>query len=326
MSFDFQGAKLALERVLGKKLVLGELLAKHTSYRIGGAADFFARITREDDMLAVLRTCWELSVPLLVLGNGSNVLISDLGWRGMVVENRMAEITINPQPDETAVLKAGSGALLGNVARRVAKEGWAGFEFAATIPGSVGGGIVSNAGAHGSDLSKALRRVEVATRQGERKLFAHEELGMSYRHTRWREHVGMDKAAIGEPGNELILWAEFELRKGDSSSLKEIIDEMTNWRREKQPQEPSAGSVFKNPPAPFPSSGKMIEEVGLKGKIIGKAQISPRHANFIVNLGGAQASDVMALIRLAQKLVKEKFGAELELELEILGDWDTPLN
>jgi UDP-N-acetylmuramate dehydrogenase len=272
-------------------------------------------------MLGVLQVCWKHQVRLLVLGNGSNVLISDKGWRGLVVENRMADIQITELEDGKALLRVGSGALLGNVSRRVAKDGWAGFEFAATIPGSVGGGVVSNAGAHGSDFSKVLQRVAVANSKGERVIFSGTEMGMAYRNSRWREKVGTEKVAIGEPGNELILWAEFLLHRGDSSALKETIDEMTNWRREKQPQEPSAGSVFKNPPAPSPASGKLVEVAGLKGTIIGGAQISPRHANFIVNIGGAKAADVMALIKLAKGTVFEKYGVELELELEILGDW-----
>jgi UDP-N-acetylmuramate dehydrogenase len=181
--------------------------------------------------------------------------------------------------------------------------------------------VVSNAGAHGSDFSKVLLRVAAANRQGERKVLETDELGMTYRNSRWREKVGMQRGAAGEPGNEIILWAEFKLGRGDAEVIKHEIDYQTNWRREKQPQEPSAGSVFKNPPAPFPSSGKLIEEAGLKGHRIGNAQISTRHANFIVNLGGATASEVLALIRLAQRTVREKFGAELELELEMLGEW-----
>jgi UDP-N-acetylmuramate dehydrogenase len=219
-------------------------------------------------------------------------------------------------------LKSGSGALLGALSRRIAKLGWAGFEFAATIPGSVGGGIVSNAGAHGGDFSKILRRVAAATANAECKIFLPEELELSYRDSRWREKVGNEKVPLGNPGNELILWAEFELHQGDPAAIKQHIDEMTDWRRANQPQEPSGGSVFKNPPQPFGSAGSLIEKAGLKGHRIGGAQISLRHANFIVNLGDAKAQDVIDLINLARRVVKEQFGAEIEPEIEMLGDFD----
>jgi len=309
----------ALRQVLGDSLVENEPLARHVSYRIGGPTDFFATITSEETMLATLRTCWDNAIPLLIIGNGSNVLISDLGWRGMVVVNRLADVTITEQPDSTALMKAGSGAMLSGVARKVAKEGWAGFEFAATIPGSVGGGVVSNAGAHGSDFSRVMTRVAVGLSNGERVIFSPEEMKLAYRNSRWRERVGMSKAASGQPGNELILWAEFQLQRGEPTAIKAHIDEMTDWRREKQPQEPNAGSVFKNPTQN--SAGKLIEQAGLKGAIIGGAQISPKHANFIVNNGGAKASDVMSLIKLARQTIKEKYEVELELEIELLGEW-----
>jgi UDP-N-acetylmuramate dehydrogenase len=317
--------KLSVEDKAVLKAALGELLqenitlARHTSFRIGGPADLFARITREEDMLKALKCCHERGIPLLIIGNGSNMLMSDLGWRGLVVLNRMAELTINEIGNSEALVKIGSGALLGNVARKLAKEGWAGFEFAATIPGSVGGGVVSNAGAHGGDFSRVMTRVGIATSNGECLVMTPDEMNLAYRHSRWRTRVGMDKAPSGSAGNELILWAEFRLHRGETSEIKKEIDAQTDWRREKQPQEPSGGSTFKNPPGT--AAGKLIEEAGLKGYRIGNAQFSPRHANFIVNLGEAKASEVLALIRLAQKTVHEKFGFELEPEIELLGEW-----
>lgn len=325
--------KEALQKVLGTAFKENEPLAKHTSFRIGGPADIFARVSDEETMLAVLKACRLRQIPVLVLGNGTNILISDLGWRGLVIENRLTEVTLTAQPDGSALLRAGSGAVLGGVARKVAKEGWAGFEFATTIPGSVGGGVVNNAGAHGGDFSQVMTRVAVATTAGElriltphefevsRQILTPEEMKLGYRHSRWRERVGMDKALSGESGNELILWAEFHLQPGSPTALKAHIDEMTNWRRAKQPQEPNAGSIFKNPPAPNPAAGRLIEQAGLKGTRIGGAQISPKHANFIVNMGGASAADVMALIKLVKSKVREQSGIELELEVELLGEW-----
>lgn len=326
--------KAALADILGANLHENEPLARHTSFRIGGPADFLARVTDEDTMLAVLKICRSRDIPVLVLGNGTNILISDLGWRGLVIENRLTEVTLHELPDGTALLQAGSGAVLGSVARKVAKDGWSGFEFAATIPGSVGGGVVNNAGAHGGDFSTVMTRVAVATMAGERQILTPAEfelrrqilqpaeMGLAYRHSRWRERVGMAKAASGDTGNELILWAEFHLHQGNKTEIKTHIDEMTNWRRAKQPQEPNAGSIFKNPPAPLPAAGRLIEQAGLKGKQIGGAQISPKHANFVVNMGGATAADVLALISLVKQTVREQSGVELELEVELLGEWE----
>jgi UDP-N-acetylmuramate dehydrogenase len=312
----------ALKAVLGEGLKQNEPLAKHTSWRIGGPADYFLRATDEAELVVLLKTCRTRNIPFLVIGNGSNMLVADKGWRGMVVENRLDKFSLTELGEGRALLKAGSGALLGALSRRIAKLGWAGFEFAATIPGSVGGGIVSNAGAHGGDFSKILRRVAAATANAECKIFLPEELELSYRDSRWREKVGNDKVPLGNPGNELILWAEFELHQGDPAAIKQHIDEMTDWRRANQPQEPSGGSVFKNPPQPFGSAGSLIEKAGLKGHRIGGAQISLRHANFIVNLGDAKAQDVIDLINLARRVVKEQFGAEIEPEIEMLGDFD----
>ena len=310
--------KVALQEALGELLQENVILAKHTSFRIGGPADLFARLTRQEDMLKALQCCYLRDIPLLIIGNGSNMLMSDLGWRGLVVLNRMAELAVTSLEDGEALVKVGSGALLGNVARRLAKEGWAGFEFAATIPGSVGGGVVSNAGAHGGDFAKVMTRVGVATSAGESFVMTPDEMHLTYRHSRWRTQVGMDKAPSGSAGNELILWAEFKLHRGEPAEIKKEIDSQTNWRREKQPQEPSGGSTFKNPPGT--SAGKLIEEVGLKGYRIGNAQFSLRHANFVVNLGEAKAAEVLALIRLAQQKVYQQFKIELEPEIELLGE------
>lgn len=312
----------ALRAVLGENLREDEPLAKHTSWRIGGPADYFLRATDEAELVVLLNTCRSRNIPFLIIGNGSNMLVADRGWRGMAVENRLDAYTVNDLGDGRCLLKAGSGALLGALSRRIAKLGWAGFEFAATIPGSVGGGIVSNAGAHGGDFSKVLRRVAVANAAGELDILQAADLELKYRDSRWREQVGNQKLPLGDSGNELILWAEFELQKSDPATIKAHIDEMTDWRRQHQPQEPSGGSVFKNPPAPFGSAGSLIEKAGLKGHGIGGAQISPRHANFIINRGEATAQDVIDLIELARKTVKEQFGATIEPEVEMLGDFD----
>jgi UDP-N-acetylmuramate dehydrogenase len=313
--------RAALQAALGAGLKEREPLAKHVTYRIGGPADFFYRAQAETETIALLKVCRERQIPILLIGNGSNMLISDKGWRGIAIENRLDEVTLTDLGDGKALLKAGSGTLLGGLARKIAKAGWAGFEFAATIPGSVGGGVVSNAGAHGGEFSQLMTRVAVATAEGECKILLPQDLELAYRTSRWRERVGMDKNPLGDPGNELILWVEFQLQQGDPVALKQHMDELTDWRRANQPPEPSAGSVFKNPPKPHPSAGALLEQLGLKGKQIGGAQISPRHANFIVNNGAATAQEVLALINLARQTVRDRFGLELELEVELWGEF-----
>jgi UDP-N-acetylmuramate dehydrogenase len=310
-----------LRGALGDKLKENEPLAKHVSFRIGGPADFFLKADTDEAMLAALTICRARNIPLLVIGNGTNILIADKGWRGLVVVNKLDEVTLTEQPDGTALLKAGSGAVLGSVARKIGKQGWAGLEFAATIPGSVGGGVVNNAGAHGGDFSQVLTRVCVATSDGNTHIMQPHEMDLAYRDSRWRDQVGMDKTPIGNIGNELILWAEFRLHRGDPAKIKAEIDHMTDWRRAKQPQEPNAGSIFKNPPAPSPAAGSLIDQCELKGTQVGGAQISPRHANFIVNVGGGTSADVLELIRIAREAVRAKFGVELELEVELLGEF-----
>lgn len=311
-----------LKALLGPNLKENEPLAKHVTYRVGGPADFFFKAEDEAETVVLLKECRARQIPLLILGNGSNMLVSDKGFRGMVIQNRLDNVTLTDLGEGKGLLKAGSGTLLGGLSRKVAKAGWAGFEFAATIPGSIGGGIVSNAGAHGGDFASVMTRAAVATAAGEIKIFLPSEMELAYRDSRWRDRVGTDKGPLGDPGNELILWAEFELRRDDPAAIKKRIDEMTDWRRAKQPQEPNGGSVFKNPPRPHGSAGQLIEEAGLKGKQIGGAQISPRHANFIVNMGNATASDIMALINLVRDTIKGQHGIELELENELMGEWD----
>ncbi len=313
--------RAALRQALGTELKEAEPLARHVSFRIGGPADFLLKAQDETSVIVTLKLCRERNIPLLIIGNGTNILVSDKGWRGMVIENRLDSVLLTELEDGRAMLKAGSGAVLGGVARKVAKAGWRGLEFAATIPGSVGGGVVNNAGAHGGDFSQVMTRVAVATATGEAKILLPAEMDLAYRNSRWRERVGMDKVGLGDPGNELILWAEFSLERGDPASIKQHIDEMTVWRRAKQPQEPNAGSVFKNPPKPHPAAGFLIEQAGLKGSQVGGALISPKHANFIVNAGGATAAEVLALIDLVRQKVYENSQVELELEIELLGDF-----
>lgn len=291
----------------GDRLRTKVSLAPYTTYRIGGAAD----LVFEASCLAELQGSWQLArafgVPCLVLGRGSNVLVADRGVRGLVVLNRCTgwELSL------TGSLRVASGMPLTEVAQRAAAAGWAGLEWAAGIPGSVGGAIVGNAGAQGGYVGDVLEAATVLD-HGEIRRLGVAELGLGYR-------TSMFKAGPGNNGRPLILEATFALRPSDPAALQQQMAEWLQWRLSRHPQEPSAGSVFKRTPQ-YPA-GFLIDQAGLKGKRNGDAQVSPKHANFIVNLGAATAADVRGLVEEIQETVEARFGARLELEIVLVGDW-----
>ncbi len=282
-------------------------LAPHTTFRIGGAADLAVEARTGAELEALWWMAHDCDVPCLVLGRGSNVLVSDRGVRGLVVFNRCTSWEISP----TGALSSASGAPLTEVARRSAEAGWAGIEWAAGIPGSVGGAVVGNAGAHGGYVGDVLVSVTVLD-HGVVRTLPRDELGLGYR-------TSCFKAVPTCNGRPLILEATFGLRPGDAGALEARIAELLQWRADRHPQEPSAGSIFRRT-AQYPA-GFLIEQAGLKGRRIGGAEVSPKHANFIVNAGGAMASDVKALIDEIQEAVAARFGVTLELEIELVGEW-----
>ncbi len=282
-------------------------LAPHTTFGIGGPADLAAEAKSSAELQELWQAAHEAGVACLVLGRGSNVLVSDRGVRGLVVFNRCDALALGP----TGTLQVASGISLTDAARRSAQAGWAGLEWAAGIPGSVGGAIVGNAGAHGGYVGDVLQSVTVLD-HGEVRTLAHDELGLGYR-------TSLFKTIPSCNGRPVILEATFGLRPGDSTALGQHMAELVQWRVERHPHEPSAGSVFKRT-AQYPA-GFLIEQAGLKGKRVGAAQVSPKHANFVVNLGGAAASDVRALIEEIQETVSARFGVGLELEIELVGEW-----
>ena len=281
-------------------------LAPYTTYRIGGAADIVFQATSSVELQELWRLAHKYEVPWLVLGRGSNVLVADRGVRGLVVINRCRGWELTPM----GTLKVASGELLSDVARQTASAGWAGLEWGVGIPGSIGGAVVGNAGAHGGYLGDVLESVTILE-GGEVKTLAAAEIGLGYRTSRFK--------AVRNGNRPLILEATLGLRPGDAEALQHQMAEWMRWRAEHHPKEPSAGSVFKRT-ARYPA-GFLIDQAGLKGRRHGDAQVSLQHANFIVNLGNARASDVRSLVEEIQSTVEKQFGERLELEIEIIGEW-----
>lgn len=269
-------------------------LAKLTSFKVGGPADYFATARSEDDMVRLVRTAWGLGLAVFIMGNGSNILLSDAGIRGLVIRNLCADVNF-----EDNRVEAGSGAMLPRVGHEAIKRGYFDLVYATGIPGTVGGAVMSNAGAYGWSMADSLSWVRFLARDGSVQTLPVAECQLRYRHSRFKDT------------GEIVLAAGFELRQREETAK---AAELNRKRRETQPLTmPNAGSMFKNPPGT--AAGFLIEQAGLKGFRIGIAQISDKHANFIVNVGGASAQDVLALIRLAQEKVKEP----LELEVQLVG-------
>lgn len=291
----------------GDRLREGEPLNRHTSARIGGPADYFVSVDSADELAEAVREAQRLGIRYFVLGAGSNVLVSDKGVRGLVIKNRTNGMTFAEQ-GEVVLVRAESGVGLPTLARQCILRGASGLEWAATVPGTVGGAVIGNAGAHGSDTAATLRLATILQGNGEIRNWSLAELKMEYR-----------KSALKNLERGVVLSAEFVLKRGDPATMQATVDGFIAHRKRTQPPGASIGSMFKNPKGDH--AGRLIEAAGLKGLRIGKAEISPIHANFFVNLGGATANEVYSLISIAQGKVGEKFRVELELEIELVGDW-----
>jgi UDP-N-acetylmuramate dehydrogenase len=273
------------------------------------------------------------------VGNGTNILFADAGVRGIVARITLDSYTIEDDRDGTALLQAEAGVSWPKLLNELADLGWSGLEFGPGIPGTLGGGVISNAGAHNSELGDVLEWIEILDARSASvpqngisvpmiRRYLHDELDLSYRHSRFRTERRIDFDARGYPivpprgliePKEIILQLGIRLRHEAPEKLRETIEQYKQHRKRTQPPQKSAGSVFKNPPGDY--AGRLIDLAGLKGTTHGKAQISKRHANFIVNLGGATAADVVALIVEARNRVHERFGVDLELEVEMRGEW-----
>ena len=286
------------------RLMKEELMAKHTTFRIGGPAEVYA-CPNQEQLPALLEAAKKENAEVTVIGNGSNLLVGDKGIRGLVIEigSGMNDIRV-----EGTKIVAGAGALLSKVANEAAAAGLGGMEFVAGIPGSIGGAVTMNAGAYGGEMKDILESVKVIDPEGMMHILSVEELDLSYRHS-----------CIMEKGG-IVVEATIKLEKKPEEEIRAQMADLRNRRVEKQPLEyPSAGSTFKRPEGYF--AGKLIMDAGLRGYTVGGAQVSEKHCGFVINKGGATASDVVELIRDVQHDVDDKFGVTLEPEVKMLGEF-----
>ncbi|MBI3957301.1 MAG: UDP-N-acetylmuramate dehydrogenase [Chloroflexi bacterium] len=298
-------------------------LAGLTSIKIGGPADYFATVTHPHQLLRLVRWARSVELPYLILGGGSNVLISDAGVRGLVIHNRCRAIRIDPAPccvfplDERPFLYAESGALLAGAARTSINAGLAGLEWAVSVPGTVGGAVINNAGAHAGEVKDSLWDVMLLDESGDVEIVRAGELGYCYRHSR------LKRGQIVQGGfGPVVLSANFRLAPGDGEDIRARAQGFLEHRRRTQPVEPSLGSTFTNPPGDY--AGWLIDAAGLRGKRIGGIEVSRTHANFLINptgVGGASAADVLALMGLIQENVYQRFGVQLQPEIQRVGEW-----
>jgi UDP-N-acetylmuramate dehydrogenase len=293
-----------LRAKFGARIRASMPLAELTSFRIGGPADLFVAVEDETELMHAKAAAYRAGIPCFCLGAGTNLLVSDRGMRGLVV--RLGDGFARIKIDDAKVV-AGAAAAFGTLVQQVVDRGLEGLEFGEGIPGTVGGGLVMNAGAFGGEIAKVVTLVHGVTESGEALALSKDEVKFAYRRTELPAHF-------------IITRVDFELARGDRAQLTARVAELHAKRASRQPRGvPNAGSIFKNPPGNF--AGKLLEGAGLKGTRLGGAAFSDQHANFIVNLGGAQAAEVRALIDMARNKVKEQSGVWLEPEVRLVGDW-----
>ncbi len=298
-----------LKKIVGLKIKVAEPLARYTSMKIGGPADYFVEPENDEALANLLRVLHQYGESFCLLGNGSNVLISDRGVRGAVI-HLAGEFKKTQWHEEGATAQVHVGAALAvtQLVRDAARRGYSGLEFAEGIPGTVGGALYMNAGAYGSEFEKIVDHVDAMTSRGEPLHLSRKQMTFSYRDS----HL---------PDATVVAHVRMNLRKGESVQVSSKVRELTSKRKSSQPSGfPNSGSMFRNPPGDY--AGRLIEAAGLKGKRVGQSQISERHANFIVNHGGAKAEEVRQLMELAKGEVRQQFGVELVAEVKILGEWD----
>lgn len=282
-----------------------EPMKKHTTFRIGGAADYYLCPHTPEEIREIIQVCREEQIPWFVIGNGSNLLVSDSGYRGAVIQiyRNFSRVVC-----EETVIRAQAGALLSQIAAQAQKSSLTGFEFAAGIPGTLGGAVTMNAGAYGGEMKDVLKSATVLTGDGQIRRLSAEELKLGYR------------TSIIKSGEYTVLEAEIGLERGDEEKIRSRMEELREQRKTKQPLEyPSAGSTFKRPEGYF--AGKLIMDAGLRGFCVGGAQVSEKHCGFVINTGDATATDVVGLICEIQRRVEEQFGVKLEPEVRFLGEF-----
>lgn len=292
--------------LLGEESVFAdEPMSRHTTFRIGGPADYFAVPGDTDDVKKVIDLCKKEEVPYYILGNGSNLLVGDKGYRGVIIQiyKNMSEI----HTDGNRIF-AQAGALLSKVAAEALSHSLKGFEFASGIPGTLGGAVMMNAGAYGGEMKQVLESARVLTPEGEIKTLKEEELDLGYR------------TSVIAKKNYIVLEAVIRLETGDAESIRSYMEELKEKRVTKQPLEyPSAGSTFKRPEGYF--AGKLIEDAGLRGFQVGNAQVSQKHCGFVINRGGATAAEVISLMGQVADKVEAASGVRLEPEVKRIGEF-----
>lgn len=282
-----------------------EEMKKHTTFRIGGPADFYVLPHSKDEIGRVVQVCKNAEEPFYVLGNGSNLLVGDKGYRGVIIQifKNYSDIII-----EGTQITAKSGALLSKVAKKALDAGLTGFEFASGIPGTIGGAVVMNAGAYGGEMKDVILSATVMTPEGSIQKLSNQELQLGYR------------TSLVARQNDIVLEVRLGLKKGNSDEIRNLMEELKNKRVTKQPLEyPSAGSTFKRPEGYF--AGKLIMDAGMRGFSVGDAQVSEKHCGFVINKGDASARDIVALMEEVTGRVKEQFGVTLEPEVKRLGEF-----
>ena len=292
--------------LLGEERVFtGEAMSRHTTFKIGGPADYFLMPDKDTDVGRIVKICKESAIPYFILGNGSNLLVSDRGFRGVIIQLFKNFSDLRVEGDRLYVQ---AGTLLSRTAKKALEASLTGFEFAAGIPGTIGGAMVMNAGAYGGEMKDVTEEVTVLTEKGEIKTLKREELKMGYR-----------TSIIAEKGY-LVLEAVLQLTDGDLKEIRAVMEDLKKKRISKQPLEyPSAGSTFKRPKGYF--AGKLIMDAGLRGFQVGGAQVSEKHCGFVINTGDATAEDVTELIRQVAERVKAQSGVTLEPEVKLLGEF-----
>jgi UDP-N-acetylmuramate dehydrogenase len=298
-----------VREMFGEQMHENVSMANYTTARVGGTVPALISINTIEDLAKAAQALWQQDIPFKVLGSGSNILVSDRGLDEVILHNRAHNLKIDTK-SETPSIYAESGAILGTVARQSALRGLSGMEWAAPVPGTVGGAVYGNAGAHGSDMQQSLKMAKILHKTKGIQDWPVDQLAYQYRSSVLkRERLPV-----------VILSATFTATKTSREAAWEKIQAFQAHRKETQPPGASMGSMFKNPSGDY--AGRLIEAAGLKGRRVGRAIISPVHANFIVNLEGAKAQEIYELMNIAQETVYEKFGVKLEPEIELIGEFD----
>lgn len=306
----YQNLKTILQ---DKQILIDEPMHKHTTFEIGGPVDFLVMPEDVDQIIQTVKLCLNSEIPFYIMGNGSNLLVSDKGYRGVIIKlgKDFSKITFQEEPEgeeKFYIVRAQAGVLLSKLASEIAKNSLTGFEFAAGIPGTLGGAVTMNAGAYDGEIKQSILKALVSDSKGNILELGAEELNLGYR------------TSVIQEKNYVVLEAEFGFKKGNTDEIIAKINDLNKRRREKQPLEyPSAGSTFKRPAGYY--AGKLIMDSGLSGYQVGNAQVSEKHCGFVINKGGATAKEVYTLISDVIDIVNRKFGVVLEPEVKLLGEF-----